>query len=218
MSVSSVGAKSALFKDLCGKRFGSLTAESYAGLSNTKRRRSMWLCRCDCGKEKIAMGRTLIAGQCNQCDQCLSEKLSRLSRRHGMHESREYQCWANAIQRCHNDRSPDWGNYGGRGIVVCKRWRLSFAAFLADIGECNNGCSSLDRIDVNGNYEPGNVRWATPLIQGESRRNSVKIAHNGVVLHLSEWARRSGVKRPTIDSRLRRGWTFAQAIGEEVRQ
>ena len=87
---------------------------------------------------------------------------------HGMYGTRVYRTWNMMIQRCHNERNPNFKHYGGRGIVVCDQWRKSFAAFYADVGDRPEG-KSLDRIDNDRGYEPGNCRWAT---QAEQRRNT----------------------------------------------
>jgi hypothetical protein len=83
---------------------------------------------------------------------------------------REYRSWSGAIQRCTNPNNSHYGNYGGRGISICDRWRLSFAAFMADMGPQPSDRHSIDRIDSDGDYEPGNCRWATPDVQRANRR------------------------------------------------
>lgn len=115
------------------------------------------------------------------------------------------------IERCTNPRASDFPSYGGRGIAVCDRWRHDFSAFLADLGERPAGMS-LDRIDVNGNYETGNVRWATTEGQARNTRKSVVITHAGRTQNLIEWARETGINRGTIRLRLRAGWSVEKAL------
>lgn len=207
------GPLSPRFKDLVGVRFERLVVKSYLGLNSSKRKRSQWLCICDCGNEKIATARVLIAGQSRSCG-CLTREINvALHTRHGMYQSLEYQSWANAIQRCTNPKTPDYHNYGGRGVKVCERWIQSFENFLSDMGVRPKGCNSLDRFpNPYGDYEPGNCRWANPAQQGVNTRRNVFFDYNGKRLCLSEWARECGIKRPTIEGRLRRGWSFERAI------
>lgn len=116
------------------------------------------------------------------------------------------------LTRCRNPRCEHWPNYGGRGIAVCDRWAESFEAFLADVGRRPTPQHTLDRKEVNGHYEPGNVRWATPKEQALNRRRGRILELNGERLHLSEWAERAGMTTSTLALRLDRGWTLADAI------
>lgn len=116
------------------------------------------------------------------------------------------------IQRCTNPNRKKFAIYGARGISVCARWRESFDAFLLDVGPRPGRGFSLDRIDVNGNYEPGNVRWASDTEQSRNRRTNTVIAHGGRTLTVQEWAERHGVKYQTAWARLRRGASFEEAF------
>lgn len=152
--------------DITGHRFGRLVAISYV---NPKR----WLCRCDCGTETIIPGDNLRRAITKSCG-CLRTEVTRSrSYKHGHnirgHRSSSYRSWANMIERCTNPHDTDWKNYGGRGIAVCDRWRHSFEAFLEDMGEKPPG-HSIDRINNDGNYEPGNCRWATASEQQHNKR------------------------------------------------
>lgn len=113
-------------------------------------------------------------------------------------------------QRCGNPNSDKWKWYGGRGITVCERW-ASFDNFLSDMGERPAG-KTLDRVNVNGNYEPGNCCWATPLEQGANKRNNRVLTIGGEVMHMAEASRRYGIKQGTIWRRLQAGWTDEQAV------
>lgn len=124
----------------------------------------------------------------------------------------EYTAWVNMIARCHNRRASSYPRYGGRGIVVCERWRASFLDFLADLGRRPSSEHSLDRIDCDGNYEPGNCRWATETEQQRNRGNNVRLEIGGVVRCLSEWASISGVEPNTLRLRLRSGASPERAV------
>lgn len=132
----------------------------------------------------------------------------------------EYEAWKNMIRRCSDPRVRGWPNYGGRGIAVCAEWRQSFAAFLAHIGPRPTNQHSLDRIKNDGNYEPGNVRWATQAEQVCNRHHFRRgrsparlIAYNGVTLSLTAWARRTGLPQPTLHERIvRQRWDVERAL------
>jgi hypothetical protein len=129
-----------------------------------------WICLCDCGKESISLARNLRSGSTRSCG-CLAAEHSRtLTRTHGMSGTPEYRAWKGAIGRCENRSSPHYQDYGGRGIMVCEQWRHNFEAFFTDVGPRPSPDHSLDRIDNDGNYEPGNCRWATKTEQSSNRR------------------------------------------------
>lgn len=115
----------------------------------------------------------------------------------------EYVAWVSMKTRCHNPRSLNYRGYGSRGIKVCVRWLHSFANFLADMGPRPSKLHSLDRIDNDGNYNPGNCRWATHVEQQQNTRNNRRLTYNGETLCLSEWARRLGIGRTSLRCRLR---------------
>ena len=157
-----------------GERHGLLIFMSATQRTAGERHRfGLW--QCDCGNITRAAISRVVNGYTRSCG-CLSREVgAQASRTHGRRNTREYRQWQGAKGRCFNESSRDFPRYGGRGISMCPLWAGSFAAFFADMGECPAGLS-LDRINVNGNYEPGNCRWATPYEQAVNRRNTVRTA------------------------------------------
>ena len=148
--------------DLGGKRFGRLVAQRRE--YGTKR--VSWRCLCDCGRECVVNGDVLRASRQISCGCWRIEQRFR----HGGSYTAEYRVWWAMKQRCENPRGQRYPDWGGRGISVCKRWQ-DFANFFADMGKRPGGLT-LDRIDNDGNYEPGNCRWTTPAEQMRNRRVS----------------------------------------------
>lgn len=131
--------------------------------------------------------------------------------KHGLHATRAYRVWCGMKTRCTNPNDRSWQWYGARGIKVCDRWQDSFEAFFADIGPIPDGMS-IDRIDVNGNYEPGNCRLANSTAQARNRRDNALITYDGLTLCLSEWAERTGLTYSTLRARHRRGASPADIL------
>lgn len=165
-------------KDITGLKFGRLTAIGFHSYRNEKqgkrtRRMAVWVCECECGNKKAMQAVLLKSGTSRSCG-CLQLETMKTNglaaAKHGMHRSAEYGIWAGMKYRCNNPKSRIYNYYGGRGITVCDRWLHSFEAFYADMGPRPSPKHSIDRIDNDGNYEPGNCRWATQAQQAANQR------------------------------------------------
>ena len=128
-------------------------------------------------------------------------------------QSKEYRAWSAMRDRCNNKRHPDYRNYGGRGIRVCREWNESFEAFLRDMGPAPSKSHSLDRFpNPNGNYEPGNCRWATRVQQNQNTRRNRMVTFRGETLCVSEAARRAGLPVKLVNERLALDWSVDRAL------
>lgn len=149
--------------ELSGRRFGRLQVVKEAGRSRDGR--VLWLCTCDCGRETLARGSCLAHGRTTSCG-CYRHDAVKT---HGMKGTKAYAVWVDMIQRCTNPGNCNYERYGGRGITVCDEWKSSFSVFYADMGQPSPN-QSIDRINVNGNYEKANCRWATKTQQSRNTR------------------------------------------------
>ena len=200
-------SESGLQANLVGQLFGRLTAVE--DLGNIEGYRA-YRCSCSCGEETVVAAYRLLHEKGPRSCGCLQREAVT---KHGMEGTSIYSIWQKMKSRCEDPRHNSYPSYGGRGITICERWKNSFQNFFDDMGEPPSDLHTLDRRDNNGNYEPGNCRWATPEEQANNRRNSVYITHDGRTQTLTQWAREYGVHPITLAGRLRRGWSVADALG-----
>lgn len=195
-------------EDLVGLTFGRLTVLR-------KLPRTLWQCRCACGATLAVLRSNLVTSHTRSC-RCLQRELQTS---HGHAGTLLYRSWVSMIQRCHNPKSREFRLYGGRGIQVCDEWRATFGNFLRDVGERPSPFHSLDRFpDMNGNYEPGNVRWASATEQCRNTSRNVWVTWNEQTYCIAEWAERVGIKQGTLRHRLQRGWPVEKAMTERPRR
>jgi hypothetical protein len=192
-------------KSLEGQVFGRLTVVRFA--HRDKFKKPCWFCKCECGREHVASANNLQRGNVTSCG-CLRPHHGQASG----NGTAEYRIWKNMLSRCTNPKLERFRHYGGRGITVCARWQ-SFSNFFADMGPRPTQRHSIDRYpNKDGNYEPGNVRWATPSEQGRNQRSNKVLEYRGIVLCETDWCHRLGVTPGTISKRLRNGWPLSRAL------
>lgn len=207
------------FVDRTGVRYGKLVALSHFKKPH-RPKVTFWKCICDCGKEVEVYGGHLQVGHTTSCGCYKAEWTRDFYTTHGhtknRKSSREYQSWNSMLARCYNPNNSDYHNYGGRGVKVCDRWRLSFESFFADMGPVPDG-HTIDRVDTNGDYEPGNCKWSTLIEQANNRRDNVRLQHNGKTQTIAQWSRELGIKEGTLQTRIKLGWSHEKALTTPVK-
>lgn len=168
-------------------------------------------CRCDCGNELVVRCLSLVNHNTSSCGCLHKEGLSALSRKHGMSKTPTYATYLNMVNRCTDTGNKKYADYGGRGIKVCDRWIESFENFLSDMGT-RPANRTLERINVEGNYELSNCRWATWKEQQNNKRSNRVIEYDGAALTLQQWAEKTGLSHSLIFYRLQRGWDISSAL------
>lgn len=173
--------------------------------------------RCVCGAEALVPRSNLYRGMSRSCGcrrwDLAAEKFSKRERWRSIKQHRaEYRIWNDMKTRCYNANSTHYADYGGRGIAICGRWLSSFEDFFSDIGPRPSPEHSIDRIDVNGNYEPSNCRWATQYEQTRNKRNTVKVEFNGQSVPLWSLAEQYNIPTSVVIQRLGRGWRVEDAL------
>lgn len=203
--------------DITGNKYGRLTVIKENGKQG---KNIMWLCKCDCGKEINAIAYNLKNGHTRSCGCLQTETRLKSKATHNQSKSRLYRIWRHIKSRCFNSKVPHFKNYGGRGISMCTEWEKSFESFM--LWSMANGYAndlSIDRIDVNGDYNPDNCRWTNAKVQANNKTNNHIIEYKGEKHTLSEWSDILGLSHVTITKRIfDYGWTVERAFETPLRR
>lgn len=188
--------------DLSGQRFNRWTVMRWF-------KAGQWLCRCDCGTERVVQGGALKFGRTRGCLDCRIPT----NRTHGGNRTKLHKAWGAIIQRCENPQAAAFPDYGGRGIAVCQEWRASFSKFRewAMLAGYKDGLT-IDRINNDEGYNPENCRWATVKQQARNRRSTHYIEWQGQRLALVSAAELAGIRADTLRHRLISGWPLERAM------
>lgn len=206
-------------KDMSGKVFGHLTV--LQRVSSDDKKRARWLCQCDCGRTVIAVGAMLRCGHIRSCNANIHRQ------KYGGTYKKLYKLYSAMSQRCFNPNNSQFKDYGGRGITMCEEWRNNYNAFrkwalLSGYREetLPNGLNkwTIDRINVNGNYEPGNCRWITCQEQQLNKRDNVVITYKGETKTATEFAKQYNIPAHNLWYRLKHGWSVEAAIETPVKK
>lgn len=203
-----------VIKDMTGVKLGRLTFVRNAQVPHA--RHIIWECKCDCGQVVYKTSTYARYMKYPSCGCWQHERRRENSRKqllkHGKYGTQVYRAWAGMKTRCYAAKEKQYHLYGGRGIKVYEPRRVSFVKFYEDMGDPPGQGYSLDRINNDGNYEPGNVRWADKYTQQNNKRNNRLLTVRGQTLTLAQWGREMGISDQTINSRLRRGLSPEKAI------
>lgn len=182
-------------QDISGRKFGKLTIIEP---SHREKGKWLWRCICECGNDKyFAISGDLKSGNTTSCG-CLRGNALKMS------DTALYQRWYKIRARCKEQKNKDYPRYGGRGIKICSDWSDRFENFVRDMGYPPEK-HEIDRIDNNGNYEPGNCRWVTSSINNNNRSSNILITAFGETLNITQWAHKMGINRETLGKRIRTG-------------
>lgn len=200
-------------KDITGQRFGRLVA--LGPVSHTKQGKMKWLFQCDCGNTSVTSLDALRNGNTQSCG-CLKVELTPLVwRTHGMSDHPLYETWCGMIKRCTNPNDRKYSYYGGRGVTVYDEWRNSFESFHTYVSQLpyyGIAGYTLDRIDTNRGYEPGNIQWSSRKSQTRNRRNTLMLTFRGKEQPLATWAEELNIPYGTLKNRVQRGWSTERVL------
>jgi len=208
---------------LTGTRVGRLSVVGRADdlVQSNGRKRTRWVCSCDCGELLEVLSDNLMKGHTKSCGCLRVDSCAHVGSTNSTHRqtrSKEWWAWTSARQRCINPRSHAYKGYGGRGIKVCPRWVNSFENFYADMGSAPDGMT-LERVDVNRDYSPENCVWATQKDQARNKRVTVRVDYLGVTQPLCELAEAHGITRDQAYDRFcRQGWTLERTLNTPIRR
>jgi len=203
--------------DLTGQIFNRLTVLSHA--RKNEHGQFLWLCICNCSNknEVTVMGGHLRSGHTQSCGCLRLEAATKSTTTHGMSgkdtRTKEYRCWANMKTRCYNSHIIQYQDYGGRGIKVCDHWRNSFENFFKDMGKAPSSNHSIERIDNDSNYQPGNCKWVTDQEQANNKRDNRMIGNQT----LAEICREKDLPYSIVNDRINKlNWSIEKALNTPV--
>ncbi len=203
-------------KDFVPETFGRLTTIGPRFLLGGRERVAFVVCLCTCGNHVVVARRNARNGRTQSCGCLQKERVRASGTKHGKHRSSEYNSWQSMKARCCNPNTIGYANYGGRGVSVYQDWKdpeTGFANFIAYMGAKPTPTHTIDRYpDKDGNYEPGNVRWATPTEQSRNIRTNVNITYNGKTQCIAAWAGEVGLTPNALYYRLSSGWPLEKAL------
>lgn len=202
--------------DLSGQQFGRLTVIKEAARHSNGSVR--WLCKCTCGNEVIVSRHDLRDGSTQSCG-CLQTESRHSSKTHGERHTRLYNIWASMKQRCCSPSQRNYPYYGGRGIAVCEEWKNFLPFYEWAMANGYRDDLTIDRKNVNGNYEPSNCRWASIDEQRNNTRSNIILKHNGETHTMAEWSKILEISYGALQQRLGKlGWSVEKALTTPVRK
>lgn len=204
--------------DLTGLTFDRLTVVKLHGKSAA--RNLIWECKCKCGNTCNITGKSLRSKGKKSCG-CINRELlivrNKNNATHGMSGTKAYNTWARMKQRCEDINYHGYKDYGGRGISVYDKWSKDFTEFYKYMGDPPSKKYSIDRIDNDSNYEPGNVKWSTSTEQCNNRRGNVFITNNGKTMTIGEWTKEKSLNYNTLYARLqKKNWNIERSLNDKV--
>ncbi len=209
-----MGAKHRI--DMTGQTFGALTVVRYS--HTNLRGRSVWVCQCSCGIECQSIGPALRRGLKRSCGASIHRSRDKKPRSEWLSQTPTYLSWIRLRARCNDPKNQKYPKYGGRGIKVCDRWQSSFSNFLADMGERPGREFTIERKEVDGDYEPENCIWLPAKDQGRNKTCSVYVEYEGHEVLLLDLCAELGLDRNRTYQRLKLGWPLEKAISSPVRK
>lgn len=225
MAAAVVGKNAGPVKDETGKLFGFLKVISRA--ENASDGSAQWLCACtykECKNTRTLRGTLLRTGKVVSCGCYNRELVAAAARTHGCTGHVLYEPWKSMIHRCYRPDNDSYSSHGGRGIIVCDRWKQDPNNFIADMMPGwellpkDGTVWTLDRKDVNGNYTPENCKWASHKEQQNNKRNNHLIEFEGVIKTAAQWGEIYGLDGPAIIGRIKLGWTVEKALKDPLRK
>jgi hypothetical protein len=202
-------------KDLMGQKFNWLTVIDWI----VEGTRGKWLCKCDCGNERLVRSNELTTGHITSCgcqkSNSISKSTIKMKTTHGKSRSKIHTTWKHIKGRCLNEKDGSYKNYGGRGIKICDEW-LTFEGFYRDMGDVPNKMS-IERKDVNGNYCKDNCTWATVKEQANNKRSSAMLEYYGQIKTMKRWSELKDIPYKVLHARIKLGWDVKRALETPVR-